>query len=237
MHKEYLGKEAEPSSSWWNSLGSRQESRFLLLILLVWPHEFCSPQCLVTQLEQEGQRRAPSSLFISLVPTVPSPQFLHRLVDLTLFCSVGSMDFGSLGLRRPSFLHFDQNSAAGRERSSLLLLCSSLAHRLSCRNTESSVALPRSRPPRERSRVSFSSTESPLDSFSPRAAEEARALMIFYHQTGAKHLLFRYCGASLACPREAWAFVHLAVLAAPGKMGDCFPANCSLDCLFPFYIC
>lgn len=87
------------------------------------------------------------------------------------------MDFGSLGLRRPSFLHFDQNSAAEREGSSLPLLSSSLTHRISCRSTESPMGLRRSHPLWGKKKVSFRSTES-LDSFSLQTAEEAWALKI-----------------------------------------------------------
>lgn len=76
------------------------------------------------------------------------------------------MDFGSLGLRSPSFLHFDQTSAAGREGSSLPLLFSSLTSRILFRSTESSTRPAESHPLMEKRRLSFRFPESTPDSLS-----------------------------------------------------------------------
>lgn len=173
---------------------------------------------------------------LSPVSAVPSPQLLHSLVDLTLFWLVGSMVFVSLGPGTPSFLHFDQNSAAGREGSSLSLLLHSLAHRKSCRSTVSSTGSPRSHPPREKKRVSFRSTESPLDSFSPWTVEEAWGLMIVLSPHWGQASTFQVVCSPNNLSKGSVGFCPSGCISFSWQVGGCFPGSCLLDCLFPFYI-
>lgn len=91
-------------------------------------HSSCLPSWILFPLVPGGSawpRGTEETLFLSVYPVffaVPLSQLLHSLVDLTLFWLVGSMDFNSLELRRPSFVHFDWNSASERQVSPLPLL-------------------------------------------------------------------------------------------------------------------